>query len=80
MQISTTVSRQKFDNHALVVTQVELQRWKQLGIQYMSDEYDDEDQDPQLVVVHQPVWRSKRELKSTGVVVNFGTSIRSRPH
>ena len=35
----------------------------------MSDEYDDEDQDPQLVVVHQPVWRSKRESNSTGVFI-----------
>ena len=29
----------------------------------MSDEFDDEDHDPQLVVVHQPIWRSKREPK-----------------
>ena len=42
--------------------QSELHRWKQLGIQYMSDEYDDEEgQDPQVVIVHQPVWRSKRD-------------------
>ena len=50
---------QKFDNHALVVTQAEIQRWKQLNINYMSDEHDD--QDPQVVLLHQSQWRSKSE-------------------
>ena len=50
---------QKFDNRALVVTPAEIQRWKQLNINYMSDEHDD--QDPQVVLLHQSQWRLKSE-------------------
>lgn len=57
--ISLTHS-QKFENRTLVVTEAEMPRWKQLGIEYMSDEYDDDD--PQVVIVHSPPWRSKCEL------------------
>ena len=34
--------------------------WKQLSIEYMSEESDDES-DSLAVVVHQPEWRSKRK-------------------
>ena len=54
---------QKFDNRALVVTQAEIQRWKQLNINYMSDEHDD--QDTQVVLLHQPQWRSKSESSNS---------------
>ena len=37
----------------------------------MSDEFDDEDHDPQLVVVHQPIWRSKREPKERFKMILF---------
>ena len=60
LYIYASFTLQKFDNRALVVSQTELQRWKQLNINYMSDEYDDED--PQVAVLHQPVWRSKSRL------------------
>ena len=37
----------------------------------MSDEFDDEDYNPQLVVVHQPIWRSKREPKVSFKMILF---------
>ena len=52
---------QKFDNHALVVHQTEELRWKQVSIEYMSEESDDKS-DPLAIVVHQPEWRSKRNM------------------
>jgi len=51
---------QKFDNRALVVHQTEEPCWKQLSIEYMSEESDDESEP--LAVVHQPEWRSKRNM------------------
>ena len=57
---SSSFLLQKYDNRALVVSQAEMLRWNQLGIEYMSDEGDDDD--PQVVIVHPPLWRSKRSL------------------
>ena len=37
----------------------------------MSDEFDDDDHDPQLVVVHQPIWRSKCEPKVCFKMISF---------
>ena len=48
----------KFENCALVVAQAEIVRWKQLNIENMSQQSDD-DSDNLAVVVHQPPWRSK---------------------
>ena len=50
----------KFENRALVVQHSEEPRWKQLSIEYMSEESDDES-DSLAVVVHQPEWCSKRK-------------------
>ena len=54
------VYTQKLENRALVVRQIEEPFWKQLSIEYMSEESDDES-DALVVVVHQPTWRSKRK-------------------
>ena len=62
---------QKFENRALVVTQTEMVRWKQLSIEYMSQESDD-DSDNLAVVVHQPQWRSKgKNQQDTWVMCIF---------
>ena len=50
-----------FENRALVVRQIEEQLSKQLSIEYMSEESDDES-DALVVVVHQLTWRSKRKI------------------
>ena len=50
---------QKYENRAAVVHQAEQVYWKQLSIDYMSEESDD-GEDPLTVVVHRPLWRSKR--------------------
>ena len=43
----------------VVVLESEKDQWKQLSIDYMSEESDDTD-DNQAVVVHPPQWRSRR--------------------
>ena len=43
-------------------------RWNQLGIEYMSDEGDDDD--PQVVIVHPPLWRSKSKFTLVSSKVN----------
>lgn len=55
---------QKFENRALVVSQTEEPRWKELSIDFMSEESDDES-DILAVVVHRPKWRSKRMCNKT---------------
>lgn len=52
---------QKFENRSLMTNETEQLHWKQLTIDFMSEESDDET-DPMMVVVHQPEWRSKRML------------------
>ena len=54
------LSTQIFENRTMVIRQEEELRWKQLSIDFMSEESDN-DADPLAVVVHQPRWRSKRK-------------------
>ena len=49
-----------YNNRALMVSQTEESRWKQLSVEYMSEESDDKT-DSQVVVVDQPEWRSQRK-------------------
>ena len=56
----TTLFTQKYDNRALMVSQTEQSRWKHLSVEYMSEESDDKS-DAQVVIVHQPEWRSQRK-------------------
>ena len=51
---------QKFDNRALVILPSEMSHWKQLSLDFMSDEESDDEEDPNGFVVHPLEWRSKR--------------------
>ena len=53
-----TIFNQKYDTRGLVVHGGEEQSWRQLTIDYMSEESDDP-ADNQSVVVHPLQWRSK---------------------
>ena len=56
--VIVTVPLQKCVNRTLVVAQAEMERWKHLSLEYMSDEGDDEE-NPQVVIIHPLSWRSK---------------------
>ena len=49
---------QKFENRALVVMESETKYWCQLTVDFMTEESDNDD-DGNLLVVHQLQWRSK---------------------
>ena len=42
---------QNYDNRAMVVQEAEVKHWKQLGVDYMTEESDDPT-DPNAIVVH----------------------------
>lgn len=48
---------QKFDNRSVVVLEGEMKYWKQLTIDYMSEEFDDAE--TSNIVVHPLPWRSQ---------------------
>ena len=48
---------QKFDNRGLMVMKEEMNHWKQLSIQYMTEESDGNDAD--TLIVHELQWRSQ---------------------
>ena len=58
--LSLFLHRSIYDNCALMVNQTEESRWKQLSVEYMSEESDDKS-DSQVVVVDQPEWRSQHK-------------------
>ena len=49
---------QKFDRHSVVVLESEKKYWKELSVEFMSDESDDE-QDSNTFIIHQLSWRSE---------------------
>ena len=55
-----TLFTQKYDNPSLMLCKTEESHWKQLRVEYMSEESGDES-DSQVVMVHQPEWRSQRK-------------------
>ena len=57
---SLFLHRSIYDNRVLMVSQTEESRWKQLSVEYISEESDDKS-DSQVVVVDQPEWRSQRK-------------------
>lgn len=48
------------ENRNVVVSEAEMPRWKQLGIEYMCDEYDNDD--TPVVIVHSPPWCSVQNV------------------
>ena len=50
----------------MVVQEGELKHWKQLGINYMTEESDDPS-DPNVIVIHPLPWRSESEIFITSV-------------
>ena len=49
---------QKYDKRAMVVQEAEVKHWKQLGVDFMTEESDDPT-DPNAIVVHPLPWHSK---------------------
>lgn len=49
---------QKFDRRSVVVLESEKKYWKELSVEFMSDESDDEN-DSNTFVIHQLSWRSE---------------------
>lgn len=49
---------QKFDRRSVVVMESEKKYWKELSVEFMSDESDD-DNDSNIFIVHQLSWRSE---------------------
>ena len=54
----TTIFHKKVDTRSLVVLQSEMEKWKQLSIEFMSEESDDAE-DEQTIILHPLLWRSK---------------------
>ena len=51
---------QKFDNRAVVVLEGELKHWKQLNVNYMTEESDDPE-DSNCIIIHPLPWRSESQ-------------------
>ena len=52
---------QKFDRRSVVVLESEKKYWKELSVEFMSDESDDEN-DSNTFVIHQLSWRSESQF------------------
>ena len=57
------IHAQKFNNRALVVLPNEMNHWKQISVDFMTDESDDSD-DPNVLVIHELTWRSRSKQLS----------------
>ena len=57
------IHTQKFDNRALVVLPNEMNHWKHISVDFMTEESDDSD-DPNVLVIHELTWRSRSKQPS----------------